>query len=80
MKGHVGDDDDDDERRVCVCASEILIMSRFWSRTSAGSEDLPCELVAGEPWIHEELLGLSFRISPHSFFQVNVCLVNKLLN
>ncbi|XP_058231709.1 tRNA (uracil-5-)-methyltransferase homolog A isoform X1 [Hemibagrus wyckioides] len=44
---------------------------RMGQRTSAGSEDLPCELVAGEPWIHEELLGLSFRISPHSFFQTN---------
>lgn len=33
-------------------------------------EDLLCELVAGGGCIHEELLGLRFRISPHSFFQV----------
>ncbi|KAK3514790.1 hypothetical protein QTP70_031178 [Hemibagrus guttatus] len=44
---------------------------RMGQRTSGVSEDLPCELVAGEPWIHEELLGLRFRISPHSFFQTN---------
>lgn len=40
-------------------------------RTSPNPEDLPCELVAGEGCIYEELLGLKFRISPHSFFQVN---------
>uniref|UniRef100_A0AAR2JKV6 tRNA (uracil(54)-C(5))-methyltransferase n=1 Tax=Pygocentrus nattereri TaxID=42514 RepID=A0AAR2JKV6_PYGNA len=44
---------------------------RIGQRTSAGTEDLPCELVAGDEWIHEELLGLKFRISPHSFFQTN---------
>lgn len=44
----------------------------FWlSRTSPNLEDLPCELVAGDGCIHEELLGLKFRISPHSFFQVS---------
>uniref|UniRef100_A0AAY5KWY6 tRNA (uracil(54)-C(5))-methyltransferase n=1 Tax=Esox lucius TaxID=8010 RepID=A0AAY5KWY6_ESOLU len=40
-------------------------------RQSPNPEDLPCELVAGDECIHEELLGLRFRISPHSFFQVN---------
>ncbi|XP_062874188.1 tRNA (uracil-5-)-methyltransferase homolog A isoform X1 [Trichomycterus rosablanca] len=44
---------------------------RIGQRTCAGTEDLPCELVAGDAWIHEELLGLRFRISPHSFFQTN---------
>ncbi|XP_023199270.1 tRNA (uracil-5-)-methyltransferase homolog A isoform X2 [Xiphophorus maculatus] len=44
---------------------------REGQRTSPNLEDLPCELVAGESCIHEELLGLKFRISPHSFFQVN---------
>ncbi|XP_068166706.1 tRNA (uracil-5-)-methyltransferase homolog A [Antennarius striatus] len=48
-----------------------LYFVREGQRTSPNIEDLPCELVAGESCIHEELLGLNFRISPHSFFQVN---------
>ncbi|TNN76379.1 tRNA (uracil-5-)-methyltransferase A [Liparis tanakae] len=48
-----------------------LYFVREGQRTSPNLEDLPCELVAGEDCIHEELLGLKFRISPHSFFQVN---------
>uniref|UniRef100_A0A8C2BZG5 tRNA (uracil(54)-C(5))-methyltransferase n=1 Tax=Cyprinus carpio TaxID=7962 RepID=A0A8C2BZG5_CYPCA len=48
-----------------------LYFVRMGQRTSAGTEDLPCEHVTGEEWIHEELLGLKFRISPHSFFQTN---------
>ncbi|KAM7416378.1 hypothetical protein PAMA_018445 [Pampus argenteus] len=48
-----------------------LYFVREGQRTSPNPEDMPCELVAGEGCIHEELLGLKFRISPHSFFQVN---------
>ncbi|XP_060928303.1 tRNA (uracil-5-)-methyltransferase homolog A [Limanda limanda] len=48
-----------------------LFFVREGQRKSPNPEDLPCELVAGESCINEELLGLSFRISPHSFFQVN---------
>ncbi|XP_026066690.1 tRNA (uracil-5-)-methyltransferase homolog A-like [Carassius auratus] len=48
-----------------------LYFVRMGQRTSAGTDDLPCEHVTGEEWIHEELLGLKFRISPHSFFQTN---------
>lgn len=48
-----------------------LYFVREGQRTSPNSEDLPCELVAGESCIHEDMLGLRFRISPHSFFQVN---------
>ncbi|KAK6483707.1 tRNA (uracil-5-)-methyltransferase-like protein A-like [Huso huso] len=40
-------------------------------RKSPTLEDLPLDHVAGDRWIHEELLGLKFRISPHAFFQVN---------
>ncbi|XP_027715171.1 tRNA (uracil-5-)-methyltransferase homolog A [Vombatus ursinus] len=40
-------------------------------RKSPNREDLPLEHIAGEKYIHEELLGLKFRISPHAFFQVN---------
>ncbi|CAL1616407.1 unnamed protein product [Knipowitschia caucasica] len=48
-----------------------LYFVREGQRTSPNPEDLPCELVGGESCIFEELLGLKFRISPHSFFQVN---------
>ncbi|XP_054630367.1 tRNA (uracil-5-)-methyltransferase homolog A isoform X1 [Dunckerocampus dactyliophorus] len=44
---------------------------REGQRQSPNAEDLPCELVVGDGCIYEELLGLKFRISPHSFFQVN---------
>ncbi|KAK2902457.1 tRNA (uracil-5-)-methyltransferase homolog A [Channa argus] len=47
-------------------------------RTSPNPEDLPCELVAGDGCIQEELLGLKFRISPHSFFQVNTAAAEVL--
>nr|XP_061804738.1 tRNA (uracil-5-)-methyltransferase homolog A-like [Nerophis lumbriciformis] len=48
-----------------------LYFVRDGQRKSPNIEDLPCELVAGDACIHEELLGLEFRISPHSFFQIN---------
>ncbi|KAG8597344.1 hypothetical protein GDO81_002256 [Engystomops pustulosus] len=40
-------------------------------RKSPNLEDLPVEHVTGDQYIYEELLGLTFRISPHAFFQVN---------
>ncbi|XP_037679561.1 tRNA (uracil-5-)-methyltransferase homolog A isoform X2 [Choloepus didactylus] len=40
-------------------------------RKTPSQGDLPLEHVAGERCIHEELLGLTFQISPHAFFQVN---------
>ncbi|XP_037536527.1 tRNA (uracil-5-)-methyltransferase homolog A [Nematolebias whitei] len=52
-------------------AATSLYFVRDGQRKSPNPEDLPCELIAGESCIHEELLGLKFRISPHSFFQVN---------
>jgi 23S rRNA (uracil1939-C5)-methyltransferase len=30
-----------------------------------------CRLLAGQPWIQEQILGLTYRISPLAFFQVN---------
>ncbi|XP_062307249.1 tRNA (uracil-5-)-methyltransferase homolog A [Osmerus eperlanus] len=48
-----------------------LYFVREGQRTSPNPEDLPSELVFGKEYIYEELLGLKFRISPHSFFQVN---------
>eukprot|EP00079_Xenopus_tropicalis_P020592 XP_012811694.1 PREDICTED: tRNA (uracil-5-)-methyltransferase homolog A isoform X1 [Xenopus tropicalis] len=40
-------------------------------RKSPHLEDLPVEHIAGDQYIYEDLLGLTFRISPHAFFQVN---------
>ncbi|KAK2099645.1 tRNA methyltransferase 2 [Saguinus oedipus] len=40
-------------------------------RKTPSQEGLPLEHVAGDRCIHEDLLGLTFRISPHAFFQVN---------
>ncbi|KAK2496887.1 hypothetical protein MC885_007419 [Smutsia gigantea] len=40
-------------------------------RKTPSQEGLPVEHVAGQRCIHEDLLGLAFRISPHAFFQVN---------
>lgn len=53
------------------CGVTSLYFVREGQRKSPSPEDLPCELVAGETCIQEEMLGLKFRISPHSFFQVN---------
>ncbi|XP_077378324.1 tRNA (uracil-5-)-methyltransferase homolog A [Festucalex cinctus] len=55
-----------------------LYFVREGQRKSPNIEDLPCELVAGDGFIHEELLGLKFRISPHSFFQVNTAAAEVL--
>ncbi|XP_051829192.1 tRNA (uracil-5-)-methyltransferase homolog A isoform X1 [Antechinus flavipes] len=49
-------------------------------RKSPNREDLPLEHVAGDKYIHEELLGLKFRISPHAFFQVNTPAAEVLYN
>uniref|UniRef100_A0A8C4Z760 tRNA (uracil(54)-C(5))-methyltransferase n=1 Tax=Gadus morhua TaxID=8049 RepID=A0A8C4Z760_GADMO len=48
-----------------------LYFVREGQRTAPKPEDSPCELVDGESSIQEELLGLKFRISPQSFFQVD---------
>ncbi|XP_058137856.1 tRNA (uracil-5-)-methyltransferase homolog A isoform X2 [Dasypus novemcinctus] len=40
-------------------------------RKTPNQGGLPLEHVAGDRCIHEDLLGLTFQISPHAFFQVN---------
>ena len=37
-----------------------------------------CRILFGRPWIEEKILGLRYRISPLSFFQVNPRQTNKL--
>lgn len=46
-----------------------LTVLSFHSKTPS-QEGLPLEHVAGDQCIQEDLLGLTFRISPHAFFQV----------
>ncbi|XP_007488881.1 tRNA (uracil-5-)-methyltransferase homolog B [Monodelphis domestica] len=40
-------------------------------RTPRHQELTPFQLLAGEPYLFEEILGLKFRISPGAFFQLN---------
>lgn len=42
-------------------------------RKTPSQEGLPLEHIAGDQYIHEDLLGLTFQISPHAFFQVDEC-------
>ncbi|KAG2471047.1 tRNA (uracil-5-)-methyltransferase homolog A [Polypterus senegalus] len=53
------------------CGVTSLYFVKEGQRRSPNLEDLPLDHVTGDKWIHEELLGLKFRISPNSFFQVN---------
>ena len=50
-------------RTVTDCSSRT-------HRKTPSQEGLPLEHVAGDRCIHEDVLGLTFRISPHAFFQV----------
>ncbi len=44
---------------------------QFLGRRVKGEPDPPIELLHGQPSIRESLMGLSFKISPQAFFQVN---------
>ncbi|KAE8634801.1 hypothetical protein XENTR_v10002442 [Xenopus tropicalis] len=58
----------------CFIFSIFLLFVLFklvLCRKSPHLEDLPVEHIAGDQYIYEDLLGLTFRISPHAFFQVN---------
>lgn len=45
---------------------------------SAPPADTPVELLAGEQYLTESLLGFKFRVSALSFFQVNTFAAEKL--
>jgi len=47
--------------------------------SNAAPEDTPMEFLAGsEPYIHERLMGLTFRVSQQAFFQINVPQTSRL--
>uniref|UniRef100_A0A8C8SJ34 tRNA (uracil(54)-C(5))-methyltransferase n=1 Tax=Pelusios castaneus TaxID=367368 RepID=A0A8C8SJ34_9SAUR len=43
----------------------------FQERTRSSHQQSPYQLLYGEPYMFEEVLGLKFRISPDAFFQIN---------
>ncbi|XP_070331900.1 tRNA (uracil-5-)-methyltransferase homolog A isoform X1 [Odocoileus virginianus] len=58
-------------RTVTDCSSRT-------HRKTPSQEGLPLEHVAGDRCIREDVLGLTFRISPHAFFQVNTAAAEVL--
>ena len=57
---------------VCVCVRLIVCVCLIVCMDVPES-DHPVEHLWGKSWMDETLLGLDFRISPQSFFQV--CLI-----
>lgn len=53
---------------VCQLDSLFFQESRI---TRCSHQESPYQLLHGVPYIHEEVLGFTFRISPDAFFQVN---------
>src|SRR5437899_5307878 len=56
------------------------VQSVHWSINDTPSEvtNLPTKLLAGEPWIEEELSGLRFRVRPNAFLQTNTVMAERL--
>ncbi|XP_049852881.1 tRNA (uracil-5-)-methyltransferase homolog B-like [Schistocerca gregaria] len=50
------------------------------SNTRCTNDQAPFQLLYGEPYLMEHLCGYKFRISPDSFFQVNVAAAEVLYN
>jgi 23S rRNA (uracil1939-C5)-methyltransferase len=67
--------------RADALAAAAAVDGTWWTRTesmgetTAGGES---ELVAGAPYLEEELGGLRFRISPEAFFQTNTEMAERL--
>jgi 23S rRNA (uracil1939-C5)-methyltransferase len=67
--------------RAEALAAAAAVDGTWWTRTesmgetTAGGES---ELVAGAPYLEEELGGLRFRISPEAFFQTNTEMAERL--
>eukprot|EP01114_Cavostelium_apophysatum_P023276 TRINITY_DN8718_c0_g1_i2.p1 TRINITY_DN8718_c0_g1~~TRINITY_DN8718_c0_g1_i2.p1 ORF type:complete len:477 (-),score=77.95 TRINITY_DN8718_c0_g1_i2:305-1735(-) len=62
----------------------IRLISLLWQEwngiSNAAPSDCPFQVVLGEEHIYELLCGLSFRINPNSFFQINTLAAEVLYN
>lgn len=56
----------------------LYLVQEGRQRNTPSLEGLALEHVAGDRHIREDLLGLTFRISPHAFFQVNTAAAEVL--
>jgi 23S rRNA (uracil1939-C5)-methyltransferase len=56
------------------------VTSVHWAVNDRPAEvtNVPTQLLWGEPWIEEELLGLRFRIRPNAFLQTNTAMCEVL--
>ncbi|KAL3083245.1 hypothetical protein niasHS_011047 [Heterodera schachtii] len=52
-------------------AAQFNVTSFYWQEQANAGDERIYEHVAGAPFVYESLLGLNFRISPSTFFQVN---------
>jgi len=57
-----------DKKEICAWESVLFQLD---AKSSVGFHEGPCDLLLGERFIEETLLGKRFRISPTSFFQTN---------
>ncbi len=56
------------------------VRSVHWAVNDRPAEvtNVPTRLLAGEPWIEEEILGLRFRVRPNAFLQTNTAMCETL--
>ncbi|NP_001412033.1 tRNA (uracil-5-)-methyltransferase homolog A isoform 7 [Mus musculus] len=60
-----------DTVHIPEATKQVVKAFQEFIRKTPSQEGLPLEHMAGDQCIQEDLLGLTFRISPHAFFQVN---------
>jgi hypothetical protein len=59
---------------------DFNITSIYWQEQANASDERIYEHLSGPPFVYESLLGVRFRISPSTFFQVFLLYMLKSLN
>ncbi|XP_055976319.1 tRNA (uracil-5-)-methyltransferase homolog A isoform X2 [Sorex fumeus] len=67
-----------DTVHIPTATKQVVKAFQEFIRNTPSLEGLALEHVAGDRHIREDLLGLTFRISPHAFFQVNTAAAEVL--